>query len=174
MVWQSLRLHRLIPNLFPLLSPRRPREPYSRRWDVTRFGIDTPFLRKTRSPVMRPHRHYVPDLGATESSGAHRTQSKVAGSSLPRPTMVTIAAARLARAWGAMQKETERGAASDFRMIELRNAALRLISVTGTKSLWSAIDAVGSGLSTPGDESTTVGNLQRRRSARPHRGLFRH
>jgi hypothetical protein len=98
---------------------------------------------------MRPHRHYVADLGANESSGAHRAHPMVTGSSIPRPTMITIAAARLARAWKVTQNEAQYGSASDFRLIELHNAALRLISVTGTKSLWSAIDAVGTGLSTP-------------------------
>jgi hypothetical protein len=65
--------------------------------------------------------------------------------------MITIAAARLARAWTVMQKEAQVGSASDFRLIELHNAALRLISVTGTKSLWSAIDAVGAGSSPSGE-----------------------
>jgi hypothetical protein len=98
---------------------------------------------------MRPHRHYVADLGAKESLDDHRAHSVAANDSLPRPPTVTIAAARLARAWRAMQKETQYGSASDFRLIELHEAALRLISVTGTKSLWSAIDAVGAGASTP-------------------------
>jgi len=46
--------------------------------------------------------------------------------------------------------------ASDFRLIELHSAALRLISVTGTKSLWSAIDAVGAGMSAPRETKTVV------------------
>jgi hypothetical protein len=109
---------------------------------------------------MRPHRHYVADLGAKES-GAHRAQSVVTGSSLPPPTMITIAAARLARAWRATQREAEFGAASDFRLIELHKAALRLISVTGTKSLWSAVDAVGAGLTAPREEPKTMAELER-------------
>jgi hypothetical protein len=108
---------------------------------------------------MRPHRHYVADLGARESSGAHGALSMVTSSSLPRPTMITIAAARLARAWRAMQKEAQYGAASDFRLMELHNAALRLISVTGTKSLWSAVGAVGDGLSEPREIPKTMGDV---------------
>jgi len=59
---------------------------------------------------MRPHRHYVAGWGAKESSGAQRV-SIDGGQAvlLPRPTMVTIAAARLARAWRVTQREAQYG-----------------------------------------------------------------
>ena len=111
---------------------------YTTRRDLTPWNIGSPFV--------RPHRHYVADLGANEAPGIHRARS--ANGSLPRPLTITIAASRLARAWRAMQKEAEYGSASEFRLIELHKAALRLRSVTGTKNLWSAIDAVGAGRTT--------------------------
>jgi hypothetical protein len=57
--------------------------------------------------------------------------------------MITFAAARLARAWALVQSEADGGEASEVALMEMHAATRRLKSLTGTKDLWSAINAVG-------------------------------
>ncbi len=92
---------------------------------------------------MRPQRQYVDDLNAVESLGVGLALLDGTSRPLAWPSTTTVAAARLARAWGIVKMEAERGRPSDLALIEMYRAGLRLMSATGAKDLWSAIDAVG-------------------------------
>lgn len=91
---------------------------------------------------MRPHRQYVDDLSAVDPPGTGLSLLKEAGPFLGWPSRLSIAAARLARAWEYVKRETERGGASELALIEMHQAARRLKALTGKKDLWSALAAV--------------------------------